>query len=146
MANAASVELRRQIAYKAQGSGRTLSIVDCWYPSSKTCSACGAVNKALTLSQRHWMCSACGAEHDRDDIAAISLDRERPGPITANPPMSGEIDAREDFGAVAEVPVIALAQRRRSPSREELYNSRRLVTHRHALRAEPPETPVRSRW
>ena len=59
--------------------------------------------------------------------------------------MSGGTDARGDLGAVATAQVIALPQHRRSPNREELYNTRRLVTHRQALRAEPPETTVRNR-
>ncbi|HEX3393605.1 MAG TPA: IS607 family element RNA-guided endonuclease TnpB, partial [Acidimicrobiales bacterium] len=34
-------ELRRQLAYKATWYGATLVVADRWYPSSKTCSACG---------------------------------------------------------------------------------------------------------
>ncbi len=120
VANAAPGELRRQVAYKAQWAGRTLSVVDRWYPSSKTCSACGAVNKALTLNQRHWTCSACGAEHDRDDNAAINIECEGLRRIASNTPMSGEIDARGDLGAVVEAQVIALPQHRRSLNREPI--------------------------
>jgi putative transposase len=136
VANAAPGELRRQIAYKAQWSGRTLSVVDRWYPSSKTCSACGAVNKALTLNQRYWTCPACGAEHDRDDNAAVNIEREglrllaESGP-DGRTPMSGGTDARGDLGAVAAASrkgtrplgssqVIALAQHRRSLNREPI--------------------------
>ena len=32
---------RAMLAYKAQRAGRRLVVVDRWYPSSKTCSACG---------------------------------------------------------------------------------------------------------
>ena len=123
VANAAPGELRRQIDYKARWSGRTLSVVDRWYPSSKTCSDCGAVNKALTLNQRHWTCPACGAEHDRDDNAAVNIEREglrllaESGP-DGRTPMSGGTDARGDLGAVAEAQVIALPQHRRSTNRE----------------------------
>ena len=122
VANAAPGELRRQIAYKAQWSGRTLSVVDRWYPSSKTCSACGVVNKALTLNQRHWACAACGAEHDRDDNAAINIEREglRLIASASNTPMGGGIDARGDLGAVAEAQVIALPQHRQSLNREPI--------------------------
>ena len=56
--------------------------------------------------------------------------------------MSGGTDARGDLGAVATAQVIALPQHRRSPNREELYNSRRLVTHRRVLCAEPLEARV----
>ena len=125
VANAAPGELRRQIAYKAQWSGRTLSVVDRWYPSSKTCSACGAVNKALTLNQRNWTCPSCGAEHDRDDNAAVNIEREglrllaESGP-DGRTPMSGGTDARGDLGAVAGARIIALPQHRRSTNREPI--------------------------
>jgi len=45
---------------------------DRWYPSSRTCSACGAVNPRLTLADRTWICE-CGIEHDRDHNAARNL-------------------------------------------------------------------------
>ena len=119
VANAAPGELRRQIDYKARWSGRTLSVVDRWYPSSKTCSECGAVNKALTLNQRRWTCPACGAEHDRDFNAAVNIEREGLRLLAvSNTPMSGEINARGDLGAVAGARIIALPQHRRSKNRE----------------------------
>jgi IS605 OrfB family transposase len=34
-------EFRSMLEYKAQRHGRTVVAVDRWYPSSKTCSACG---------------------------------------------------------------------------------------------------------
>src|SRR5204862_140806 len=34
-------EFRRQLAYKCEWYGRRLVVIDRWYPSSKTCSACG---------------------------------------------------------------------------------------------------------
>jgi putative transposase len=34
-------EHRRMLDYKAGRYGRTVAVVDRWYPSSKTCSACG---------------------------------------------------------------------------------------------------------
>ncbi|MHB1616029.1 MAG: RNA-guided endonuclease InsQ/TnpB family protein [Metallibacterium sp.] len=124
VANAAPGELRRQITYKARWTGRTLSVVDRWFPSSKTCSSCGAVNKALQLQERRWTCPACGTEHDRDFNAAVNLEREGLRLLEAGPraalhtPMSGGIDARGDLGAVAEAQVIALPQHRRSLNRE----------------------------
>jgi putative transposase len=36
-------ELRRQLDYKTRWTGRELHVADRWYPSSKTCSDCGAV-------------------------------------------------------------------------------------------------------
>jgi putative transposase len=73
IADAEFGELRRQLTYKAEQRGVHLAVVDRWYPSSKTCSACGAANAALTLSDRHWICSECGAEHDRDVNAARNI-------------------------------------------------------------------------
>jgi len=69
-------EIRRQLAYKATWRGRVLVAVGRFYPSSKTCSACGHVHAGLMLSDRHWTCIGCGAAHDRDINAAINIRRE----------------------------------------------------------------------
>lgn len=45
-----------------------------WYPSSKTCHCCGAINKELQLRDRIWTC-VCGVTHDRDLNAAINIER-----------------------------------------------------------------------
>jgi putative transposase len=71
--DAAMAEVGRQLAYKAPLAGSTLVVADRFYPSSKTCSACGVVYADLTLGQRTWTCDACGAEHDRDENAAKNL-------------------------------------------------------------------------
>ncbi|MGN9777481.1 zinc ribbon domain-containing protein, partial [Micromonospora sp. H33] len=52
---------------------------DRWYPSSKTCSDCGAVKTKLALSEREYDCEACGLVLDRDlnaarNLAAIAAD------------------------------------------------------------------------
>ena len=46
-----------------------------FFPSSKTCGACGLVNADLTLTDRDWTCR-CGVQHDRDLNAATNIDRE----------------------------------------------------------------------
>ena len=66
-------EFRRQLAYKAAQRGKTVVVVDRWYPSSKTCSACGYKIPKLPLSVREWTCPACHTHHDRDINAAINL-------------------------------------------------------------------------
>lgn len=66
-------ELRRQLTYKALWAGRTLIVVDRWYPSSKRCSDCGYTRKQLALNQRKWTCPQCGQVHDRDVNAARNL-------------------------------------------------------------------------
>ncbi|MET8154822.1 transposase [Sphaerisporangium sp. NPDC005289] len=60
------------LEYKAARYGRTLVKIDRWFPSSKLCSACGAVVESMPLSVRSWIC-ACGAAHDRDVNAAINI-------------------------------------------------------------------------
>lgn len=41
--------------------------------TSKTCHACGAVNKKLSGEDVEWTCPACGVVHDRDVNAAINI-------------------------------------------------------------------------
>jgi putative transposase len=48
-------------------------VADRWYPSSKTCSACGAVKATLRLSERTYRCDQCGLVADRDPGAARNL-------------------------------------------------------------------------
>lgn len=73
ISDAAWRELRRILEYKAAWYGRTLVVVDRWFPSSKLCSACGAVAAAMPLNVRAWTCEGCGAVHDRDGNAAVNL-------------------------------------------------------------------------
>jgi putative transposase len=48
-------------------------VVDRLFPSSKTCSRCGAVKAKLALSERSYVCMACGMVLDRDVNAARNL-------------------------------------------------------------------------
>jgi putative transposase len=66
-------EFRRQLGYKATAAGVQLHVADRWYPSSKTCSACGAVRAKLTLAEREFACQSCGTRLDRDLNAALNL-------------------------------------------------------------------------
>jgi putative transposase len=66
-------EFRRQLEYKCQRYGRQLVVIDRWYPSSKTCSACGHLLAGLSLSTRAWQCPCCGTRHDRDVNAAKNI-------------------------------------------------------------------------
>ena len=66
-------EFRRQLEYKSRRYGRNLVVIDRWYPSSKTCSACGHLLAMLPLSTRHWTCPRCRARHDRDLNAAQNI-------------------------------------------------------------------------
>ncbi len=64
---------RRMIEYKAARAGRHLIVIGRWYPSSKTCSACGHLLAGLSLSTRTWQCPSCGTRHDRDINAAKNI-------------------------------------------------------------------------
>ena len=64
---------RQMLEYKAERAGRHLIMVDRWYPSSKTCSACGHLLAELSLSTRTWQCPSCGTRHDRDINAAQNI-------------------------------------------------------------------------
>ena len=66
-------EFRRQLEYKCDRAGRKLVVIDRWYPSSKTCSACGHLLAGLSLSTRHWTCPRCRTRHDRDINAAKNI-------------------------------------------------------------------------
>jgi putative transposase len=66
-------EFRRQLEYKCQRARRDLIVIDRWYPSSRTCSACGHLLGELSLFTRHWTCPSCGSRHDRDINAAKNI-------------------------------------------------------------------------
>jgi putative transposase len=76
LADASLGEIRRQLRYKTCWSGGRLVVADRWFPSSKTCSACGAVKPKLSLSTRVFRCEHCGVVIDRDRNAAINLQRQ----------------------------------------------------------------------
>ncbi|MFD0205364.1 MULTISPECIES: IS607 family element RNA-guided endonuclease TnpB [Saccharothrix] len=66
-------EFRRQLHYKTTWRGGRLHVADRWYPSSKTCSACGATRTKLRLSERTFRCGECPLVLDRDLNAARNL-------------------------------------------------------------------------
>ncbi|MEV4074738.1 IS607 family element RNA-guided endonuclease TnpB [Nonomuraea fuscirosea] len=66
-------EIRRQLGYKTVWNGGRLIMAGRWYPSSKTCSGCGAVKAKLPLSARTFTCETCGLVIDRDRNAALNL-------------------------------------------------------------------------
>lgn len=65
-------EFKRQIKYKCKKYGIEFVEADKWFPSSKTCSCCGKINKDLKLKDRVFACS-CGLKLDRDLNASINL-------------------------------------------------------------------------
>lgn len=56
-------------------TGGHLVKVSRWYPSTKTCSGCGC-KKAMALTDRIYVCPACGMVMDRDENAAVNIKRE----------------------------------------------------------------------
>jgi putative transposase len=69
-------EFTRMLGYKMAWRGKYLVKVDRFYPSSKTCSKCGFVNRGLTLNDREWTCPSCDTVHDRDVNAGNNLKKE----------------------------------------------------------------------
>jgi putative transposase len=74
IADAGFFEFRRQLKYKAAMTGAQVIVIDRFYPSSKTCSACGAIH-AITLADRVIECDF-GLKMDRDLNAAINIRRQ----------------------------------------------------------------------
>ena len=54
------------LAYKGDWYGCQVEKVNRWYPSSKTCSVCGAVMEAMPLHVHEEQCLVCDFAHDRD--------------------------------------------------------------------------------
>lgn len=77
IADASWGELRRQLEYKAAWYVKEVVSVDRFFPSSQLCSVCGTKNPVTKdLDVRDWVCTSCGAYHDRDLNAAINIHRE----------------------------------------------------------------------
>ena len=74
IADAGWAEFARLLAYKQQWRGGTIMVADRWYPSTKLCPACGAINTDLKLADRVFSCG-CGHSADRDLNAAVNLAR-----------------------------------------------------------------------
>lgn len=68
-------EFRTVLEQKCNEYDTTILYADKWYPSSKRCSSCGAINKSLKLSDREWACTECGTCHNRDFNAALNLEQ-----------------------------------------------------------------------
>jgi len=75
-ADGAFYEFRRQLEYKTKWYGSKLTVIDRFYPSSKTCSNCGNVKRDLKLSDRIYNCKCCGHCQDRDLNAAINIKKQ----------------------------------------------------------------------
>lgn len=74
LADAGMSSLLNHIRYKSGWYGTRIVEADQWYPSSKTCSACGVVNRELRR-EPGWSCPSCGVIHDRNANAARNLQK-----------------------------------------------------------------------
>lgn len=63
------------LTYKAEWFGKDVVKVNRFYASSKTCK-CGVKNNNLKLSDREWVCEACGLVNQRDLLAANNILKE----------------------------------------------------------------------
>ena len=99
-------QARRMLGYKTTWNGGRLFLADRFYPSSKTCSACGAVKAKLTLAERKFVCEACGVAIDRDVNAAVNLrnlaasgaERLNACGGTVRPGLAGRVPVKQEPG------------------------------------------------
>ena len=104
VSDASFAEFRRQLEYKTTRTGAALRVIDRWYPSSKTCSACGTVKAKLSLSERVFHCDACGLSIDRDLNAAVNIKVAGSAPETQNA-HRGTVRRNDLYGHATQVPV-----------------------------------------
>ncbi|MFH9959063.1 RNA-guided endonuclease InsQ/TnpB family protein [Streptomyces roseolus] len=96
--DAAPGEFRRQLTYKTFWYGSQLAVCDRWFPSSKTCSACGWQNPHLTLADRTFHCHGCGQTIDRDLNAARNIAHQATV-ADVSPVAPGRGETQNDRGA-----------------------------------------------
>lgn len=75
VASSGIAQLRQFVLYKGRSCGRVVELVES-KNTTKTCSDCGALTGPTGLSKlnvRQWVCTSCGASHDRDVNAAINI-------------------------------------------------------------------------
>ncbi|MBO3735819.1 RNA-guided endonuclease InsQ/TnpB family protein [Glycomyces niveus] len=75
VSDASWATFRRLLEYKAAWYGRQVIAIDRFWPSTKTCSACGGLNDAVPLAARTFICQDpdCGHIEDRDVNAAKNI-------------------------------------------------------------------------
>ena len=61
------------LEYKAKQNNIKIIYADRFFPSSKTCSCCGAIKHDLKLKDRIFKCNSCGLVIDRDYNASLNL-------------------------------------------------------------------------
>jgi putative transposase len=86
-------EFSRQLRYKTTWYGAHLHAADRWFASSKTCSECKRVHRALALAERTWTCAGCGTTHDREVNASTNLLTDMIEALEALDPQRGQAAA-----------------------------------------------------
>jgi putative transposase len=101
-------QVRRMLAYKTAWNGGRLITAGRWFPSSKMCSACGAVKAKLPLSERSYRCG-CGLVLDRDvnaarnllKLAASGAERVNACGGTVRPGVAGHVPVNQEPGTAS---------------------------------------------
>jgi putative transposase len=101
-------QARRMLAYKTAWHGGRLITAGRWFPSSKMCSACGAVKAKLPLSERSYRCG-CGLVLDRDvnaarnllKLAASGAERVNACGGTVRPGVAGHVPVNQEPGTAS---------------------------------------------
>ena len=73
IANCSFYTIKEHLIRKAKERLIAIRLVERFYPSSKTCSACGHYKKDLKLNQRVYHCSHCQEKIDRDFNASLNI-------------------------------------------------------------------------
>ncbi len=105
LSEAALGRLVAMVRYKAEALGGLALGAPRFFPSSKRCACCGAVNAALALGERSWTCPSCGAVLDRDCNAADNLRQLGLAAVSAEP-MTDDLRAWERWITDARASVL----------------------------------------
>lgn len=107
--DAAWSSFRNMLRYKAITHGATVEEVNESF-SSQTCSSCGSLPDSRPkgiagLGIREWVCSSCGASHDRDVNAAkniLTLGRGAPPPVEGSRNLDTVGDAQVSTSSIMD--------------------------------------------
>jgi putative transposase len=99
-------QARRMLSYKTAWNGGSMLTAGRFYPSSKTCSGCGAAKATLSLSERTCTCESCGLALDRDvnaarnllHLAASGAERVNACGETIRPGLAGHVPVKQEPG------------------------------------------------
>ena len=64
---------RECLRYKLARQGKSLILVDRYFPSTRVCSVCGQVRASSPHRKETWICPKCGARHNREVNAAKNI-------------------------------------------------------------------------